>query len=279
MNSVRPSGSALRFMLRVTHIALWFTIPTTFWLWLAHAPPAQPRSCEPYCGWYQGNVLDISEDSFLLLLFGLFLLGFLVYACWTAGYCFDILKGALAGNRTLPPPRRSHLGQGWKLLWYSLAFWAPFFFAFVCVSLVFDAMRTEFTLRATGYVLALTIAIMPLLLLGNLVGIARYAASGGHSLLYRRRENIRLAMTNLVGGAVITFSAFVAAFLAGGALAAVAGLLDVIEVSDLIAEAAIASFAFHFILIVYCVLCANIVAGYAKRVAAHDNFKHSALGS
>ncbi len=83
MNIIRP---VFTNTLRIVHIALWLTIPTTFWLWLIDAPPPQPRACEPYCGWYQGNVLDVSEYSFYFIVFGLFLVGFVVFACWIAGY-------------------------------------------------------------------------------------------------------------------------------------------------------------------------------------------------
>lgn len=271
MNRVRPIGSTLRFVFRVTHIALAFTIPTTLLLWLALSPAPPPRPCEPYCGYYQGNVLGISEAGHIYLTLGLLLSGFLVYACWTAGYCFDILKGVLAGDRTLPPPLRAHLGQGWKLLWYSLAYWAPFILACVCVSMIFDAIRSEFTLRATWYLIALMVAIMPLLLLGNLVGIARYAACDERSLVYRRRENIRLALKNLAGGVVISLSIFVSALLGTALLAAVAEVLEAIEISDLMAEAAIASFATFFILLGIFILCSHIFAGYAKRVADADH--------
>ena len=80
--------------LRVIHIALWLTIPTVFWLWLGLPPPAE---CVPQYGWYKGNVLCVSEDTHLWITFGMFLLGFLVIACWMAyGYGFDVLEPNLA---------------------------------------------------------------------------------------------------------------------------------------------------------------------------------------
>ena len=64
-------------LLRVIHIALWMTIPAALWLWLWLAPEPTPRACEPNCGWYDGNVLGVYEDTHIFILNVLLVLGFL----------------------------------------------------------------------------------------------------------------------------------------------------------------------------------------------------------
>lgn len=278
MNTVPLIAGLLRSALRVTHIALWLTIPTTIWVWLLYAPPPQPRSCEPYCGWYQGNVLGVSEGAHLFIWSGLLLLGFTVFSCWIAGYCFDILKAALSGGRTLPAPHYGQLQQGRKLIFSSLRFWAPCIFAFICVGLLFEGIRSEFTLRATSHVLILFVAIVPVALLGNIVGIARYAACGERAMIYRRWENISLVLTNLPATMLFSLALVVLASLSTGALTLLS-LLSQLKVSDLLADAALRSFAFFFILLSYHFLSSLLVAAYAKRIGLCDNLMPGATHS
>ena len=278
MNRARQPRSVLVNLIRIIHIALWFTISTTFWLWLVHAPPPQPRACEPYCGWswHQGNVLDISQDSNLFIVIALFFLGIAVFGCWIAGYCLEITSRVTRGDRMLPPVHRGHLRQGVKLFWYSLAFWAPFIFAFICVSLVFDAVRSEFTLRATWYVMAVTVAIMPVMLLGNLVGIARYAAYGDRALVYRRLENIGLALGNFFS--TFVFSSAIIVLLMVSLTVIPQGLLIIYElqVSDVGVELALISFHFYSMLLCASFFSSHLVALFAQWIGVCDSLGHGA---
>ena len=273
MNSVRATFANT---IRIVHIALWLTIPASLWMWLLTAPAPQPRACEPYCGWYEGNVLEVSEAAFFWIVMILLLVGFLVYACWIAGYCFDVLKRVMAGNRMLPLPHRGYLRQGGELFWYSLGFWAPAIFVFICVSLVFDAIRSEFTVHATWHVIALTLAIMPVILWGNLVGIARYAAFGDRSLICRRWENTRLALTNFIETFVFSSAIFVLVMVCATAISQAPVLLDELQVTDLLAEAAIASFACFFVLLCSSIFSSHVVALYAKWIGIGSNLNHGA---
>ncbi len=272
MNRVRQPRSALVNLIRIIHIALWFTIPTTFWLWLTLAPPPQPRACEPYCGWYQGNVLGVSEDTHLFIVFGLFLVGFIAIGCWIAGYCYEITRRVLNGDRSLPSVQLGFIRDGWSLLCSSLKFWLPAFVAFIAFAML--ASRFPYAVANIAMLALIPAALM--LMWGNLVGIARYAVTGERSLICRRLENMRLALKNLAATILLSLSAYVLATFAVGAFAAVSNLLSSMQVSDLVAEAAFGSFAFYFILLCYCFLCSRLFAGYAKRIARCDNLGHSA---
>ena len=271
MNSARSNSSALRYLLRVAHIALWLTIPTTFWLW-SGSPEPQPRSCEPYCGWYQGNVLGVSEDAHLFIIFGLFLVGFIAIGCWIAGYCHNITRRVLNGENWLPPVHLDVICEGWRLFCASLKFWLPAFIAFIA-----------FAMFASGFPYAIAniamLALIPaalMLMWGNLAGIARYAVTGERSLICRRLENIRLALKNLTATILLSLSAFALANFAVGASAAVSNLVTAMQIADLVAVAALGSFAFYFILLCFCCLCSCLFAGYARRIARRDNLKYGA---
>ena len=192
MNNSRSIGSALRYLLRITHIALWLTIPTTFWLWMG-SPEPHPRSCEPYCGWYQGNVLGVSEDTHLFLMFGLFLVGFIAIGCWIAGYCLEITRRVLRADKSLPPVRLGAIGDGWKLFCSSLLFWLPVFLAFAA----FTTFAASFPSAIANVLMLVLIPATLVLTWGNLVGIARYAVAGRRQLIHRRLENTGLALGSL----------------------------------------------------------------------------------
>ncbi len=272
MNSARSNNSALRCIVRVAHIALWFTIPTTLWLWLGSAPPPQPRACEPYCGWYQGNVLGVSEDTHLFIVFGLFLVGFIAIGCWIAGYCCEITRRVLNDENWLPPVHFDVICEGRRLFCSSLKFWLPAFLAFF----FFAAIASTFPYAIANVAMLALIPAALMLMWGNLVGIARYAVTGERSLICRRLENMRLTLKNLAAAILLSLSVFALAIFSAVAFIEVAGLLSTMQVSDLVAEAAIGSFVFYFILLCFFFLCSRLFASYAKRIVVHDNFKYGA---
>ena len=272
MNSARSNSSALRYLLRVAHIALWLTIPTTLWDWLILAPAKQPRPCEPYCGWYQGNVLGVSEDTHLFIVFGLFLVGFIAIGCWIAGYCCEITRRVLNGDRSLPSVQLGFIRDGWSLLCSSLKFWLPAFVAFIAFAML--ASRFPYAVANIAMLALIPAALM--LMWGNLVGIARYAVTGERSLICRRLENMRLTLKNLAATTLLSLSACVLATFGVGAFTAVSNLLYEMRVKDLFVVAAIGSFVFYFILLCFFFLCSRLFASYTKRIVVHDNFKYGA---
>lgn len=275
MKSVR--GPRLRFtnLIRILHISLWLTIPTTLWLWLAFAD--SPDFCAPAYGqYYTDNGFCLPEDLHGLFVSGLLFVGSIVFDCWLAGYCFEITSRVIRGDRMLPQVHRGHLHQGGKLFWHSLAFWAPFIFAFICVSLIFDGVRSEFTLRATQYVVLASAAIAPVLLLGNLVGVARYAATGDRSLICQRWENIRLVLANIMASVVFSSALFVLYVVSATAISQVSFWLYDMKLSDLVAEAAIRSFACLFVLLCSIFFSSHLFALYAGWIGVGNNLNHSA---
>ena len=212
----------------------------------------------------------------MFIVFGLFLVGFVVFACWIAGYCFEIVKRVMAGDRKLPPPHRNEVRRGFRLFCYSLWFWAPGIFAFICVCLLFDGIRSEFTDRASILVLQSTVAIAPVIFCGNLVGIARYAVYGERSLIYRRLENIRLALSSFRATLALTLSLIVATVFTANVKQWFAELIYSLQISDPEAEAALASFVFFFTVLCFSIACSHLIAAYAKRTGFCDNLNHSA---
>ena len=137
MDIKRAVRLTLANLLRVIHIALWMTIPATFLSWFS-GPEPSPRKCEPYCGYYQGNVLGISEDAHILIMLLLLLIGFIVWVCWVNGYCFEIVRHVLAGDTKLPPVNRGLMFDGFGLAWFSFKFWLP-----AIVLAIFRALDTQ----------------------------------------------------------------------------------------------------------------------------------------
>ena len=272
MNIPRSIGSALRYILRISHIALWLTIPTALWLWLSLAPEPDPRSCRGYCGWYQGNVLGVSEDTHLLMMFGLFLVGFVAIGCWIAGFCLEITRRVLRGDKSLPPVQLGAIGDGWKLFCSSLLFWLPVIAAFAA----FTVFAASFPSAIANVLMLVLIPAWLLLTWGNLVGIARYAVAGQRALIHRRLENTGLALGSLKATILLSFAVSVLANLATGVFAAIASQLVSVQIEDIFVEAALGSFAFFFILLGFSIICSHLMAAYARHVAFCDNLKGSA---
>ena len=255
-------------VLRVIHIALWMTIPTVFWLWLLLAET--PADCVPKFAGYEGNALCISDIAFLLIVFGMFLLGFLSIACWICGYSFDIVSRTLLGDKRLPPLRMMSAVEGCGLVCMSLKIWLPAIAYLIVITVL--ASTLPLATRNHSYHALLLIGAPVLLAMywGYLIGLARYAVSGEHTLLYRRRENMRLALTNINATLVLTVLLFLVTRLGAAMWTRIADLLASRDDLDLIVEAALGSFGFYMALISCVVACSHLIARYANQIGIGD---------
>ena len=263
-------------LLRVIHIALWMTIPTAVWLWLRRAPEPTPRACEPYCGWYQGNVLGVSEDSHVFILFCLLLLGFVVFACWIAGYWWKIVRRVLDGEKKLPPLRLSEIRAGFRLICSGLRYWSPVITYVIIIYVILLHFPREFTNRAFDKFMLAAVPVMLVMFLGYLAGLARYAASGERSLLFRRLENMRLALTRIKATSALILLLVVVTKLGAAAWAELSGLLYSMQDLDLLVEAALGSFGFFVVLLCGCFAYSYLFAWYTIKIGVRDYLKCSA---
>ena len=263
-------------LLRVIHIALWLTIPATLLLWLLLAPEPTPRACEPNCGWYQGNVLGVYEGTHIVISSVLLLLGFFVFACWIAGYWWEIVRRVLDGEKKLPTPRWDEIRAGCGLLWSSLRYWLPPI-AFVLVAKALsEILPQDVALRTFDTIMLAAVPVMLAMFLGYLAGLARYAASGERSLLFRRLENMRLALTRIKATSVLILLLFVVAGLGTAAWAGLSGLLYSMQDLDLLVEAAFDSFWFFVVLLCGCFAYSYLFVWYTIKIGVRDYLKCSA---
>ncbi len=257
-------------VLRVTHIALWMTIPTVFWLWLGSEPPAE---CVPKYGWYQGNVLCVSEDTHLWIVFGLFLAGFFVIGCWVNGYCFDIVSRMLRGDKQLPPLRMMSAIEGCRLLLASLKYWLSIIAYLIVVTIFAGTLPLETRNDSYHTLLLLGAPVMLVMHWGHLVGVARFAANGERTLIYRRRENARLALTNIKATLALTGLLVALPILCAVAWTGLSLLLVSWREAEFMIEAALGTFCFYFLLLTCCVACSRLVARYALKIGIGVNLK------
>ncbi len=274
-------GASFAHTVRIVHMALWLTLPASLWLWLLTAPAPQPRVCAPYCGWYGGNVLDVPAEEFFMIMVILLVVGVLVYVGWIAGYCLEITRRVVNGNRQLPPVRSAMIGVGWRLLLSSLRFWLPPFVAKLCLVILCGLM---FPSQSGGTMISLLMLFIVspaalAMLCGNIVGAARYAVRGDRSLICRRWENTRLALTNFIETLAFTSAQLVLLAVCATAISQVPVLLRALAVDDLYAQAAIASFATFVILLCASFFGSHLVALYAKSIGLRDIFMRGAAGN
>lgn len=261
--------------LRVVHIALWLTIPTVFWLWLVKAEPPVDRCIYHCCTFCHENVLGISFFSFLFIAIGLFLVGTIMGACWICGYFVEIVFRVIRGDSKLPSVQWGVIGAGWGLIKSSLRYWLPF----VAVFLAAYAIRAEVYPWDFRSPVLDTLPLIAALVVfwGYLVGLARYAAFGEHTLLYRRRESMRLALTKLraalaLTGALIAVTSLCVAFWSGVAVLPIPW-----RRLDLMTQAALGSFAFFLLLLCWAITCSHLVARYARQIGIGDHLNPSAV--
>lgn len=258
---------ALDDALRVTHIALWMTIPTTSWLWLGAPTPAE---CAPKYGWYQGNVLCVSEDAHLWITFGLFLFGFLVFGCWIYGYSFDVIRRALGGEKRLPPLRMMSAIEGCGLFFMCLKYWLPMIAYLIVITLLASALPLATRNHSYHALLMIGAPFALAMHWGKLIGLARFAISGEHALLYRRRENMRLAQTNIRAALALTSLLVLLPFLCAVAWNGLSVLLQSWRELDFMVEAALGSFGFYMTLLTCAIACSRLVARYASKIGISD---------
>ena len=272
------SGHAIRHLLanslRVIHIALWLTLPTVFWLWICLADT--PAECVPEYGWYQGNVLCVWEDSHLWITFGLFLLGFLSIASWIYGYSFDIVSRGVHGDKRLPQLRMMAAVEGCGLWCFSLKYWLPAIGFLIAITVYAGSLPLAIGSRAYVALLIMAAPVWLAFVWGQVVGLARYAATGDHTLLYQRCENMRLALTHLRTTLAHTILAVLLTVLCAAAWTGLSVFLSAWRELDFMVEAALGSFGFYMAVLCYAVACSRLVASYALRIGIGDQLKPDA---
>ena len=94
-------------------------------------------------------------------------------------------------------------------------------------------------------------------------------------MIYRRLENIRLALSSFRATLALTLSLIVATVFTANVKQWFAELIYSLQISDPEAEAALASFVFFFTVLCFSIACSHLIAAYAKRTGFCDNLKHS----
>ena len=260
--------------LRISHIALWMTIPTTFWLWLGLAET--PVECVPKYGWYSGNVLCVSEDTHIWITFGLFLIGFFGFGCWIFGYGLQLISRALCGDETLLPVRLRVFAEGFGMIFFCGRYWLPAIAAAVTGYTLLS--RLDHVISDHG-VSTLMLALAPIALAmywGNLVGLARFYASGKLPLIWRRRENMRLALTNIRATLALTILLILLSILCVVAWIGLSVILPSWRELEFMVEAALGSFGFYFALLTCTIACSRLVARYAIKIGISDQLMPNA---
>lgn len=264
-------GFAVSYVLRITHIALWLTIPAALWLWLIAAEPDSDRCAYHCCSFCHENILGVSFFTFLFIAVSLFLLGFAVFCSWIAGYCCEIGRRKLCGDDVLPPLGSAYIATGFVFLGASLRFWLPFIAAAVAA----HKIRTSLYPRDFGspapeiFVLALALVIFS----GYLVGTARFIAGGDLSLIWRRLENIDLALSKAGHSLLLASSLILAAKIGILVWTKLVQLMQRFEEIDLLVEAVVSSFAFFVLLLCWSIACSHLISRYARKIGIGDKLK------
>ena len=272
------SGRAIRLLfangLRVIHIALWMTVPTVLWHWLVNAEP--PAECAPKYGWYQGNVLCVSEDEHLFIFVGLFLVGLFGFGCWIGGYSWQLVGLVLRGDETLPPVRLRAIADGFRVFCLSFRYWLPAIVASVTGYTLLSRLAHEISDHGFATLMLASAPVALVMYWGNLVGLARYAAHRERPLVWRRGENVRLALTKCRSTLLLTVQITAVTSLCVGAWLIVSALLIPWQRLDLMSQAALGSFFFYVALFCCGIACSRLVASYAIRIGIGDQLKPDA---
>ena len=260
--------------IRVVHIALWLTIPTVFWLWLLLAE--LPAECVPEYGWYRGNVLCVSEDTYFFIMFGTFLLGFIVITLWITGYILEAIGRVARGDTRLPPVRLSVIGKGCGFLWSSLKYWLPAIAAAVFGHTILSRLSHEISSHGVATLLLIAAPVTLVMCWGHLVGAARYAADGDRSLVCRRRENMRLALKNIKSTLALSMLLFLLTKLVAVLWSGLYDLSIPMKDLDPYVVAALGAFVFYCVIICWSIACSRLIARYAKQIGVCDHLKSGA---
>lgn len=271
MHIIQAVRQFLAKALRVIHITLWMTIPTAVWLWLFSEET--PSDCVPTFAGYEGNALCISDFAFLLIVLGQFLLGSFAGACWIGGYFVEVVFRAIRGDSKLPPVQLGFIGVGWGLVKSSLRYWLPF----IAVFLAAHAIRAKaYPWDFRSPVLDTLPLIAALVVFwGYLVGLARGVAYGERSLIWRRRENIRMALANFEKTLALTLVLIALPLLGAFSWSKLSELLTGSDEMDLMVEAALGSFGFYMLLMACGVTCSYLIARYARAIGLGDHLNPS----
>ncbi len=262
--------------LRVVHIALWMTIPATLLLWLNFAEV--PVECVPEYGWYGGNVLCVSEDTYFFIVFGILLLGSLAVDLWILGYMVEAVGRLARGDGELPPVRLNVIAAGCGLVWASLRFWLPFIAFVLGIRFMVNGLPHRVALQAFDAVMLAALPLMAVMLWGNLVGAARYAIQGDRSLICRRRENVRTALVNFKPSLALILLLPLVTKLGLRLWEGLNELSVLLDGLNLMTAAALGSFTFFLLLLCWSIACSYLVARYARAVGIGDNLKPGANG-
>lgn len=274
MDIIRAIRLILANLLRVIHITLWMTLPATFLFWLS-GPEPSPRACAPNCGWYQGNVLGVSEDFHIWIMLVLMLVGFFVWVFWVSGYCFEIVRHVMRGDSKLPPIQRGLIGDGLGLAWFSFKYWLPVITPIFFALWILSAYPAKVADQLLGPMMLVAAPIALVIYWGQLVGIVRFATSGQIDLIFRRRENIRIALSNLKASLVLSgllVAAIGLCVAAGSRLLPLGGFLRDL---DPVLQAALGSFAFFFVVLICCFVVSWLIGIYGLKLDIRDDFKET----
>ncbi len=260
---------AISYVLRLTHIALWLTIPTAMWLWLIWEET--PTDCVPMFAGYEGNALCISDFTFLMIVMGMFLIGSTVFSCWIVGYGFETCPRFIAGIDRLPPLGLIYIAAGFVVICASLRFWLPFITAAVAAHEIRSSLYPSDLGNPALDMLLLALALV--IFCGYLAGIARFIAGGDLSLTWRRRENIDMALSHAKHSLLYTVFLFLVAKIGSVVWMGLAQLLQIADGIDLLAKAAVSSFALFFVLICGVIACSRLLSSFARKIDIGDNLK------
>lgn len=274
MDIIRAIRNVVVNLLRVVHITLWMTIPATFLVWLT-SPEPPPRACVPHCGWYQNNVLGVPAGTYSFVMFVLWLIGFLVWLFWVNGYCFEIVRHVMRGDSKLPPIERGLILDGLGLVWFSFKYWLPVITPIFFALWILSAYPAKVADQLLGPMMLVAAPIALVIYWGQLVGIVRFATSGQIDLIFRRRENIRIALSNLKASLVLSGLLVAVIGLGSAAWSLLLHLGTFILEFDTVLLAALGSFALFFVLLTTSFACSWLIGIYGVKLDIRDDFKET----
>ena len=222
-----------------------------------------------------GMSFVVSEDAHLWITLGLFLLGFFVIACWIYGYSFDVASRALQGEKQQPPLRMMSAVEGGGLFFMHLKYWLPMIAYLIVITLLASTLPLATRNHSYHALLMMAAPVALVMYWGNIVGLARYAAFGEHTLLYRRRENMRLALSQIKAALAFTGALIAVPVLGAFAWNILSGFLTGSGELDFMVVAALGSFGFYSTLLCCGIACSHLIARYAIKIGIGDHIKDS----
>lgn len=204
----------------------------------------------------------------------MFLLGFLVIACWIFGYSFGVASRALQGANQPPPLRMMSAVEGGGLFFMSLKYWLPMIAYLVVITLLASTLPLATRNHSYHAMLMMAAPVALVMYWGNIVGLARYAVFGEHTLLYRRRENMCLALSQVKAALALTGALFAVPVLGTFAWSILSEFLTGSGELDFMIVAALGSFGFYFTLLCCSIACSHLIARYAIEIGIGEHFEY-----